>query len=193
MYHFDPQNIFSTFLLMDVNSSHHSPGLFPLQLGTMLKYKYLPTNVLFKLCTDFLALSLCNQGPAHLRLTLLLRTIMLLNHEELSSSVYRYFLSEHMDSNHGPSACKADATKPTELCSEIMPIHLSCRHSGLLRTFRMLNQHNLFTLLHSPIFRVNAKYLRIPIMHFRTWSTAASLILCIDNKHRNYFNLTCFT
>ena len=73
-----------------------------------------------------------------------------------------------------------------------MPIHLSCRHSGLLRTFRMLNQHNLFTLPHSLMFRVNANALRIPVMPFRAWSTAASLILCIDNKHRNYSNLTCF-
>ena len=40
----------------------------------------------------------------------------------------------------------------------------------------MLTQHNLFTLLHPPIFRVNAEYLRIPIMPLRTRCAAISLI-----------------
>ena len=40
----------------------------------------------------------------------------------------------------------------------------------------MLTQHNLFTLLHPPIFRVNTEYLRIPIMPLRARCMAISLI-----------------
>ena len=45
--------------------------------------------------------------------------------------------------------------------------------------FAVLTQHNLFTLLPPLIFRVNADYLRIPIMSLRAWSATVSLILRI--------------